>query len=69
MSVKVYSDIIFGWRLEKLSKMLKESLLEGLFTGSHNYRPDPFKAEFRASQAPFCSRKQVFSNVLDFQRK
>lgn len=69
MSVKVYSDILFGRELKKLSNLLKEALLTGLFAGSHNYRPDPFKAEFRASQTPYCSRNLVFSNVLDFRSK
>lgn len=64
MSVKVYSDILFGEKLERLSEMLKQALLEGLFTGSHNYKPDPFKDEFRASQLPYCSKKLVFNNIL-----
>ncbi len=64
MSVKVFSDILFGERMERLSQILKQSLLEGLFSGSHDYKPDPFNDEFRASQLPYCSRKLVISNVL-----
>lgn len=53
--------------MERLSALLKVSLDKGLFSGGHDYRADPFNSEFRASQAPYCSRKLVFSSILDWK--
>lgn len=66
MGAKVYADILFAPDMSRLAKTLQDSLMEGLSQGSFDYRPDPFKREFRASQAPYCSRKLVFKNILDW---
>jgi hypothetical protein len=67
MSEKVFSDILFKPDLSIMFELLHKSLLKGLSKGSHGYRPDPLKGEFRASQAPYCSVKLVFHNILNWQ--
>lgn len=67
MSEKVFSDILFKPDLSKLKELLHKALLKGLLVGGHDYRPNPLKGEFRASQAPYCSVKLVFHNVLDWE--